>query len=193
MAEGQLAAVANGIKEKKVYELKSFIGDSYKSIVTDVPKAYLPEQVFVEYFLDFFKAGGHSDISTPLSLKWLEISGGPYNEVTIVDNNSNELYVVPSIYIKPDIDDGKLDSISLNDVSAEFKLREQRLPADANNYLNNKLNGLEGHVHTNFDKSVAMWKGIFHRYSKKSSVQQVSTGTTSKPALTALSDMLDYD
>ena len=195
MGTNELANIAVAVKDKKVDELKSFIADKHDVIVTETTVAYLPEEVFVEYFLDYFKAGGNLDMSSGLSLKWLELSGGPYNEVIIIDVAGNDIFTVPSLYIKPDIDMSKMDGIDISNIASEFKLRENRLPEDGINYLNNQLSGLDTMVDSNFIKSVNTWKSIFSRYdnTKTKATSNGKTTVTQQAALSKLSGMLDYD
>jgi len=192
MSDNKLAMLASDVKNKEIAVLKNFISESYESLVVEKSKVYLPESVFVEYFLDFFKSNGHQDMTTPLSLKWIELAGGPYNEVTVIDAMANELYTVPSIYSKPNIDADKSNSMNFSNMASEFKLRSNRIVEDGTNYLNNQLSGVDNMVGVSDDASVNTWKAIFQRYDKSKSNDTASIAKT-KPALSKLTSMLDYD
>jgi len=192
MEDTKLAMIANDIKNKEILKLKNFIADSYSTLVTDVYKAYIPETVFVEYFLDFFKSNGQVDATAPLFLKWIELAGGPYNEVTVIDASANELYTVPSIYTKPIINDAKSDGVNFNNIASEYNLRSNRVLEDGTNYLNNQLSGVDSVVDSDTSSSVNIWKAIFSRYDKSVSENTVIKDKV-KPALSTLNNMLDYD
>lgn len=181
--------MANALKENKAGELKGLIGESFDAIVTNAPVAVIPEMVFKEYFLDYFK-GVDRDANSPVLLKWLELAGGPYNEVMVIDDKTGEaLYKVPAVYAKPIVDTKQLADVSFNNVLSEFNLRSNRIHADGLNYLNQELTGIDVEVG---DKSVttSRWRGIFKKYH---------TGPKTKASIPIINkdadlvDGLDYD
>jgi len=62
--------------------------------------AVLPEAVFVEYFLDYLRNPSVQPESTLMG-KWIELAGGPYNEVDIINQEAAVLFTVPGVFAKP--------------------------------------------------------------------------------------------
>ena len=92
--------------------LASFIANTHKEVVENKPTAMLLESYFVEYFLDFFASGGHLENEPrPLAMKWIELAGGPYNSVVIVNEYGEPLYTVPGILTRPDINKDNITNL----------------------------------------------------------------------------------
>jgi len=172
-------------------ELANVVDTFHKEIVQEV-NAQIPELVFTQYFLTFFKTMDTSDLSSPLNLKWIELAGSAYNEVDIVDGKNNILYTVPPLLARPDTDNASFDKIDFNNMAKEYKLRRNRLASDANNFMKTQLHGLGEQVATNDkDELTKRWQSIFLRYEKPTPKQAPSSLKLAVPD--HKEDIYDYD
>jgi len=174
----KLEDIANKIVDNNNAEISNLINTIHKDIVGDVVNATIPYEVFGAYFLDHFKYGGVMDGEAPLTLKWLELAGGPYNEVDIVDKNGDIIITTPGMFCRPDIND-EMSNINFNNIMDEYNLRSNRLHSDGVNYVKHSLNGVSGNVVSEHEKFNFRWEAVFKRYEKKDS----KIGAKDKPKI----------
>lgn len=185
---GKLKDISDQMTDNKNAAISSMINDIHKDIVGGIVNNTIPYEVFGAYFLDHFKQGGVMDNEAPLTLKWLELSGGPYNEVDIVDNNGNLIITTPGMFCRPDINSG-ISNINFSGMMDEYNLRANRLHSDGVNYANNSLNGVSDGVDTKHDEFNFRWETVFKRYDSKKSV---TSAVKNKPKDEDI-DFLDFD
>ena len=148
----------------------------YKDYVTNKPAPELSEFIFQEHFLEFFKKFKNSEYDelTPeegIKLnKWLELVGGPYREMSIVDNKGQELYRVPPIYTTNTIESvQEVDNdVSLNQIGKSFADRYKTNPTRAVPALHATISGLPKFikpVETQIS-DIQRWDKIFKRYEE---------------------------
>jgi len=185
-----LKSAASKINSNKKQELANYIGGVHEEIVMSHNNAKLPEDVFKEYFLDFFQNGDVDNINTPLMAKWIELSGSPYNEVDVYNNQGNVMYTVPPVLARPTIGDKPITNVDFSNIAGTYKLKANRLTQDADKYLNNKLNGLEKQVVSDSqDTLIRDWHNIFSLYNRPTDASHKDT-----PVMSAsINDMIDYD
>jgi len=145
-------------EEAKAYEI---INEIIKP-VENKEIAILPEEIFKEYFLDFFR-DPNKDLNSPILLKWYEISRGPFNEVTIIDDNGDPLFIVPSVYPKVEPADA-LNNISFGEIANTYMMESSRLKAAGEQVLERSLNGMENQLNIKLQENVIKWAEIFKRY-----------------------------
>lgn len=181
-----LAEQAKNITDAKISQVKEQIDTFYKELVVSTPVSVLPENIFKELFLEFFMNGGISNGTAPLTLKWLELAGGPYNEVNIIDNKGNVVFTTPGLYCKPETETG---DINFADIASNYNLRANRLQADGVNYLNASLSGVGNRVSTETPTHIVRWNNIFKRYTNPG----IQTTTKRTPLHNDTADFLNYD
>lgn len=186
MSDG-LNKIAINMRESKVKEISALINTIHADMV-DTDNNTIPYDVFKEYFLEFFKQGGHMDSEAPLTLKWLELAGGPYNEVDIVDGNGAIVITTPGMYCRPDIDPNVFN-INYGDMMDEFNMRSNRLHADGINFAAKSLNGVSDGITTKHDEFNFRWDSVFKRYSTNPKGSDVKPLAVKEDNL----DFLDFD
>jgi len=154
-----------------------------------IEKAVIPEDVFVEYFLDYFRDPAGQK-NTTLPSKWLELSGGPYNEVDVLDNKGNVAYTVPSLFIAPTVDAGLIARYDFSDIAANYNMQMKITSTSAQNYLTSALSGVPEAIMTDARRHIAKLAAIFARYDISSadtgvndSSNKVSVGTKPDSAM----------
>ena len=173
--------------------VKNNINLAYTEIVKDNTIAVIPEIVFVEYFLDFFK-NIHNTSEKTLLLKWLELAGGPYNEVNVIDGEGKVIYTVPSVYIKPKIDEN-MNDVNFNNMASKYVMKTNRIKTEGVNYLKNELKDIDNMIKVDEKEMLEAtnrWKAIFKRYEKPvTPITKVSNPMVTQTD--TLSDELEYD
>lgn len=162
MGDNVLKEYSDKLKDTKREKVKDQINSIYNDLIV-IENAKLPEDIFVEHFLDHFRYGG-GDISNPLNIKWIELSGSVYNEVDIIDDLGNIIYTVPPLLDRATIDE---ESVKLNfsNIAATYVLKSNNLASVGTNYLNNKIGNLDKMVESNSNNMyAARWANIFTRY-----------------------------
>lgn len=195
MEANTLEDISLNVSATEINEIKETVTELHTEIVEEIEVSTLPETVFKEFFLDFFRSAGQMNTEAPLTLKWVELAGGPYNEVSIVDDNNIELFKVPGLYSTPNSD---LVNTDFNKTLGDFQLRTNRLPVDGLNYLTHKLTGVDASIEFESDDYVIRWTNIFKRYEEDTSTDVLglpksninNTGTGFNDDVT---DMFDYD
>jgi len=173
----KLEEISKTMKQNGMGELMEVMSNIYTETVAAKKKSTLPEVVFVEYFLDFFKSGMSTPDKDLKYAKWVELSGSPYNEVDIIDLDSNVIFTVPPLYAKPKIDPSIID-INFSNIGSTYIMKSNRLQADADNYLNDKLHPVSEKISDDSEEIVARWKEIFDRYSKPTVSKETITKQT---------------
>jgi len=166
-----LQNVADQLNDGRTMELKTYISDAFTDLVETKVNMIIPEIVFKNHFLEFFYKFNHEQTNSTLALKWIELAGGAYNEVDVVDNNGHIIYTVPSLFTRPNVDDSILSKMSFSSIAHNFQAKLERTDAEGINYLNRELSSLPNTVSTESDNVVNRWLNIFQRYSTKQVAQ----------------------
>jgi len=170
MPNKTLQDVADSERSVTASETSRAIKEIHDNIKASVVNSILPENIFIEYFLDFFRyPDKHKD--SPLLSKWMELAGGPYNEVTIVDVNGNKLYDVPGAYMPPSANFEKLSSYSFYSIASNYKMKQAITMVQATNYISNILSTVPELLRPNVNKYINRWISIFSRYDTTSPVK----------------------
>jgi len=134
----------------------------HKELVADVPNAVLPEDVFVRYFLDYFK---NPMEDSHLLYKWIELAGGHYNEVDLIDNNGDVVITVPGLYASPDIDNVGMSTYNFADIAARYSLEKSITSFKGDSFINMALSGVNDKVKADAVSGVMRWYAIINKYS----------------------------
>lgn len=161
----KMREVANTMIDTTKKDVMSTINTAFDMLVVPV-NAQLPENIFIEYFLDFFRNYNTGDLNEPLNLKWIELSGSVYNEVDILNAEGDVIYTVPPLMARADLDGKPIEDFNFSKMVGEYNLRSNRLQTDAQNFLNNQLNGLDTQISSDHIPSIAArWNQVFSRYA----------------------------
>lgn len=164
-------------------------------MVEDVePLEKLPEEVFEEYFLDYFRNSARNPYQDPTLLKkWLELAGGYYNEVLLVNQEGETVAVVPSLAPKTTLN---LDAMRESHIGLQgnvFQQENKMMPAVAMNNLRNQFNTEGRSVMPNaegIEDAQTKWVAIFKYFDdkkakreqeQKESIDQVGSTISTQP------------
>ena len=147
----------------------------------------LPESIFVEYFLPYFK-GEVTDpvVAADLRKNWITLARHPMGEVNIINDQGEIIFTTPSIAYTKMFDPTKSD---INGSFKDLLLMTNQInvsnPIRAKQYLENnmatkfKAMRIKGHVLT---KEELRWLEIFKRYDVKDKNTPNSGNSVAKPA-----------
>jgi hypothetical protein len=188
----QLQQVADQMASVQAKQVGALANTLYTELVENIKINTIPEIVFKEYFLEYFINVLNGKVEhSPLTLKWLELAGGPYNEVNVIDGNNNVIFTTPGLFSRPEVDNNIINQINFSDIASMYIARSNRLEIDGINYLSQELSGLKTLVSSNTHHNYLKWKLIFDRYTTNKSTAGV------KPAQPntndALGSILSYD
>ena len=176
MEDNVLKEYSNKIKDTKREQVREQINNLFDELVV-IENAKLPEDIFVEYFLEHFKYGG-GDINNPLNIKWVELSGSVYNEVDIIDDMGNVIYTVPPLLDRATVDEEAI-KLNFSNIAATYVLKSNNLPSVGVNYLNNKIGNLDKMVESkNTNIYSERWASVFNRYNTPKEPVQEQQVTT---------------
>lgn len=164
----ELQHAANRIEEQKRKELADLATTLHQGLVLDVSNTIIPEIVFKEFFLEHFyklmQVNSTVDVGSPLTLKWIELAGGPYNKVDVLDSNGKTLFTVPSLFLKPKLDETVIKNMNFNSIAGTYEARSNRIHTDGINYLSRELSAIHNSISTINNNEKEVWVGIFARY-----------------------------
>lgn len=114
-----VAELENKLSLESRERAKTIIDDIFENI--SIPNINtLPEQVFINTFLPLF----HGDVIDDqqrmmLTQQWINISGGPSQEVSVVNEKNEELYKVPPIFNSSAVTVSEKGRKSISDIIKE--------------------------------------------------------------------------
>ena len=189
-----IAELAERAKKREIDALKSFISEVNDDFT--LPVAKIPESVFVDYFLDHFKAiNNNVEVDPTLTAKWVSIVGSPYSPADIVDSKGDVLYSVPPLLARPNVNK-RLQQVSFNEVSGRYNAEKNRLESAGENYLHAALNGVSSMVtgeKAEMEKSTVEWMSIFKRYDTPTTPETDSTKKETIKKYSQLDDNLEIE
>lgn len=140
-----------------------------KTIIQEQPKAKLPEIIFREHFVDFFRNYGSNTEPTEADsttyARWLTIAGSEFNEVDIIDDKGNVIFTVPPMLTKPNVDYKATRTINVNDTAYDATNKFNRTPAESSNFITSKVSKLmSGAITVDTSGDEFRWKKILNKY-----------------------------
>lgn len=177
----ELQSLAAKHNERLINTASETIKGLHKDLVESITNPVLPEDVFIEYFLDYFRSPQEYD-SPVLLYKWMELAGGPFGEVDIIDPDGVVLYTVPSIYSTPDIDRSSMDKYRFDEISSKYAMVNKITSAKAADYLRTALSGISDNMSSDTKSHAMKWNAVLDRYSNKDGDESVSENTN-KPSV----------
>lgn len=185
----QAADQMESVQAKQVTELANTL---YTELVESIQINIIPEIVFKEYFLEHLISVFNGKVDhSPLTLKWLELAGGPYNEVNVVDGNNTVIFTTPGLFSRPEVDSSISKQMNFSDVTSMFMARSNRLEVDGINYLSQELSSLKTAVSSDTHPNFLRWKLIFDRYNTNKTTAAIKP--TPPKTHESLGSMLTYD
>lgn len=154
------------IKDTDAKAVAISIESIHEDVVATKNKNYIPEIVFKDKFLDYFENLPEDTSNDPTMQQWVAFSGGPYNEVDVIDKNGNVIYTVPGVLSKPLVDDKLAKDYRFDNIASKFELKHNRLPEEGARYLEAELSGVPKYIKADTETDAARWKQIFDRYKK---------------------------
>ncbi len=165
------------VKDMFISEMNTVRDKAFKGLVEDFPKARLPENIFVEYFLPLFL--GHRTDRPNWVAEWIGVAGSPSAEVEVFNQVTGEvLFTVPGVLATSLVNPAS-DGVWMHDIFARGSQLNNNIPGSGTNFvlnqLNDKLNACVDDSEMSKEKSG--WTYILNRYGY--SVQNQQTQETS--------------
>jgi hypothetical protein len=144
-------------------ELIDNITLGFKSLVSDVAVAKVPEEIFSRHFLPYFSGQKTPTQAEPVFAEWVSIAGNPMSPVDVIDKDNKTLFRVPPMF-----DTGmvtQLQGKTMREIFTQYDLYNNNLPQVANNFLNKALLAKsEGYTTTPLTSAQQEWNSILKRY-----------------------------
>ena len=129
-----------------------------------------PEYVFKEYFYDFFKTGTNNVTNTNLALKWLDLAGGGYNEVDVINDEGETIFTVPSIISRPTINQTVSDQVDFINLGHTIEQKNKWMRGAGDKIASETLGRTKDTILDNksIEDDKSRWRAIFKRYETDS-------------------------
>jgi hypothetical protein len=168
-------------------ELEDSINQGFKALVSDIPVAKLPEEIFSKHFLPYFSGEKTPTQDKPVFAEWISVAGTPMSPVDIIDKNNEVLFRVPPMF-----DTGMMTQLqgrTMREIFKQYELYNNNLPQVANNFLTKALTAKsEGYDSVSLTKAQEEWNSILQRYDLGE-----KTKIAEKNANVQIDDDLIYD
>ena len=171
-----------------------------ETINKPAPNAKLPEIIFKEHFVEFFKTYSSNTAPTEADsttyARWLTIAGSEFNEVDIIDDKGNVIFTVPPMLTKPNVDYKATRTINVNDTAYDAVNKFNRTPAESSNFITNKVSKLmSGAITVDTNEDESRWKRILNRYKNPEAEEQEKLEEQKKKIPTVVKEDLglNYD
>lgn len=158
------------LEEQRLMDTITELGREFGEVPpSDIPT--IREDFFVRVFLPLF-AGDETNPYKVTETMWLNVSFSPFAEVRVVDNQNQELFMVPPLYdrsvVKPMTGAGEERNMpTITDMLARARLVGKQGPVAMNRYLTEELERRNFVVESDGVKSIAKrWIEIFQRYDR---------------------------
>jgi hypothetical protein len=156
---------------------KADINMAFSALVTEVPRAKLPEHIFKNLFLPVLSGAVNVEEADRIYVYWISVAGSPTAEIDVIDTKNNVLFTLP-----PVINSEMINSVdrrtALQDIYTEGKLRENNLPILGQQYLIPRLgNKVQEFLSSTTDDRAIKITEILARYDikpKNTEVKQVT-------------------
>lgn len=184
--EQQTQELISNFRNTEKEMVTSSINEFYQGLVVDPLRNSnkLPEKIFVDVFLPYFRGDKDFKESGGLLGEWYAIAGSHVSEVQIVDSSGLVLYNVPPYINNKGVNathnvDRK--EMSLHDIDGSAEAMSRNLPIAGRNFRERKMAEKIIDMTSSGDKPkdyLSRWKEIFDRYEPKQSTQPASSSAT---------------
>ena len=173
----ELKKASADMQEPEAREAKEMADLFEKNLVTEDRKARVPEMIFKEHFVDFFKSYGKNTTPTEADsttyARWLTIAGSEFNEVDIINESGDVIFTVPPMLTKPNVDYKATRQIRVDDTAYDATNKFNRTPAESSNYMASKVNKMmSGAITVDTRHDEAAWERILKRYKNPEAEEQ---------------------
>lgn len=153
----------------------------------------LPESIFIQVFLPFFCGEKLITDEKDILVKWVSIAGAPTKEVQIIDDNGNDLFIVPPLMDSTIIDiKNEGQGQPFLSIISNYELHKNQLPVVGENYLKNSIDERMKTLtkdSTAHELNEKQWNNIFIRYNKIDGPNADESSDTNKLS----DDEISYD
>lgn len=177
----KMKEVSDSISNMRYNRLKQD-AEEFKSLVEDAEKekkSVIPEVVFQQYFLDYFKnlalnkIDKNDEKSDVILKKWIELAGGVYQEVDVLDTKGEVAFTVPAMCTRGTANIDLLKDINFRDMAIDYHRQVSRLPVNRIQIGYEKISQIPQFLVDNSNsKDKQRWRDIFKRYSDKEEKQK---------------------
>lgn len=160
----EMQKLAATLGDNDAIEVAEMINTVHSEVIGINKKNYIPEIVFKESFLGFFKTMNNTNLDDPIARMWVNFSGSPYSEVDVIDKQGNVIYTVPGLLSKPNVDAALGKNVNFDRIASTYELKHNRLPEVGSNYLNSELGAVQQYISADTETAAGRWAQIFKRY-----------------------------
>lgn len=158
--------IVRRMQESAIADQETKAAFFHEALVVSSPRPYVPEQLFVNYFLPYFSGQIPASSANPFFAQWVGIAGTPMTEVDVIDHQGRILFTVPALFNTSFISPER-NGRSYSNIMLEYELRSTHIPVAATNFLANSLDGKFGDTVNQPGASPEQtdrWLTIFARY-----------------------------
>lgn len=178
----------SGIRDALYKEMEQSKRIVFGGLLENPPINYLPESIFVNYFLPHFLGDGNNPNWV---MEWISIAGTPMAEVAIFKDGTNEvLFTVPGILYTNNLFLNRKRG-DLSDIFIRYEQISNNLPVKGLSFLVEALNSKNSELlnKINVDDVKRRWLGILNRYN----VMPVNaTNSTTSASNTSIDDYFEF-
>lgn len=174
--DNELKQMSDKIKVEHMEHIGNMISTISNELKeTTVQNATVPEIIFKEYFLPMFirfatkKLDKNQDDN--LLRKWIELAGGPYSEVDVIDSKGNKVYTVPSVYNRNVVNLSSLNGVNFAEMGIRQKQYTDLSPQQGENYAIDMVKSLPKFINSAKTQAEEQnrWVEILTRYKDEKS------------------------
>lgn len=186
--------------DRETEQLRGMQEEMYETMMSNENVYYrnqLPVEIFEQVFLNYFRNINNNQEGDHLLKKWLEISGGYYNEVDLIDSYGNIVLVVPALTPKPDVNIADLSKHYITNMGEDIvnEMRHGKIAAE--NKMREAFVSMP-HVFNNdnhLKDAELKWRAIFVYFNKNNNEGLVSESGNNDGNIQHFSDEIgiEYD
>lgn len=139
-------------------EMTKLINDDYRT--------KMPEDVFKNYFADYFKNFSKTDGDEAKLLEWISIAGGNFRAVDLVNTKGEVVDTVPSVLYQPDVLDS-FKNVDFNKIAQTYINKSNHYKAKGEQYLAEELNKISPIIidHKGKEAHAREWDRVIDKYT----------------------------
>ena len=169
MGKEELKKYSKMVNNEYVNEVKNTINE-VAGVLENIEsvKATVPEDIFVNNYLDYFKNIKNQTEESPLYVQWVNIAGSVFEEVDLVNSKGEVVATVPPLVAKTGIEVDLLDQVPFSEIGHGYTMLHTKGGDRADTFLRTELSGLPKCVKSSPAKEHAKrWVKLFKRYENK--------------------------